>query len=76
MRKNSASKQDELLSELSLSSLEADIAYFDARLAMLKEKPASYYQEAQIRAYKELESVLGEQLRRLRHARNVNSKIE
>ncbi|PLY16617.1 MAG: hypothetical protein C0631_03200 [Sedimenticola sp.] len=61
-------------SDLSISSLEADIAYFDARLALLRETPSSYYQEAQIRAYKELENVLGEHLRRLRHARGMTWK--
>ena len=50
---------------LTLSSLEADVAYFDARLALLGEKKSSYYQLAQIRAYTELERVLSDILERL-----------
>jgi hypothetical protein len=51
---------------LTVSSLEADVAYFDARLAMLDEKTGSYYQLAQAKAYTELEKVLNELLTRLR----------
>ncbi|MCW8890272.1 MAG: hypothetical protein OQL20_06410 [Sedimenticola sp.] len=50
---------------LSVSSLEADVAYFDARLAMLGQHKESYYQLAQYRAYSELERVLKEILGRL-----------
>lgn len=76
MGTDQTSKQDTLLPELSLSALEADIAYFDARLAMLSDNPTSYYQEAQLRAYKELETVLGEQLKRLRHAKHSGFKVD
>lgn len=48
-----------------MSSLEADVAYFDARLAMLDQNKSSYYQLAQHRAYTELERVLSEILSRL-----------
>lgn len=51
---------------LTVSSLEADVAYFDARLALLNGKKSSYYQLAQLRAYTELERVLSELLVRLR----------
>jgi len=44
--------------------LEADIAYFDARLSLLKSGPASCYQEAQIKAYRALESLLMDRLSR------------
>ncbi len=47
-----------------LARLEADIAYFDARLSLLKSGPASCYQEAQIKAYRALESLLVERLSR------------
>ncbi len=50
----------------SISVLEADIAYFEARLALLNEFPESYYQEAQIKAYKELEAVLAGTLEQLK----------
>ncbi len=52
--------------KVSISSLEADVAYFDARLAMLGEEIGSHYQYAQLKAYKELEKVLAEILERLK----------
>lgn len=51
--------------KVSISSLEADVAYFDARLAMLGEDIESHYQYAQLKAYKELERILKEILARL-----------
>ncbi len=50
----------------SISALEADVAYFNARLALLSKVPESPYQEAQLRAYKRLEEVLQENLARLK----------
>ena len=47
------------------AKLEADIAYFDARLSLLRDKPTSCYQEAQIKAYRELGALLMERLSRL-----------
>jgi len=58
--------------KLSISTLEADVAYFDARIALLGGKPGSYYQEAQIRAYQELGRVLSETLQNL----NAGSRVE
>ena len=53
--------------KLSISELEADVAYFDARLALLEEgEVESFHQEAQIKAYRELERVLSGLLERLR----------
>lgn len=52
---------------LSISELEADVAYFDARLALLEGgKVESFHQEAQIKAYRELGKVLAGLLERLR----------
>lgn len=51
----------------SVSGLEADIAYFDARLAMLEKEPVTSYQKAQIQTYRALESALIGTLIRLRH---------
>ncbi|WP_275096757.1 hypothetical protein [Sedimenticola hydrogenitrophicus] len=62
----SEKKQKKKWVQLTVSSLEADVAYFDARLALLNEKKTSYYQLAQLRAYTELERVLSEVLARLR----------
>jgi hypothetical protein len=58
-------KEKKKWARLSVSSLEADVAYFDARLAMLNQKKSSYYQLAQHRAYTELERVLSDILGRL-----------
>ena len=48
-----------------ISALEADVAYFDARLALLSSPPSSRYQEAQIRTYRELSGILSGMLERL-----------
>lgn len=61
----SEKKQKKKWVRLTVSSLEADVAYFDARLALLNEKKTSYYQLAQLRAYTELERVLSDILARL-----------
>lgn len=47
------------------AKLEADIAYFDARLSLLRDGPANCYQAAQIKAYRELEALLTDRLSRL-----------
>lgn len=44
--------------KVSVSGLEADIAYFDARLSMLEDNITTTHQEAQTKAYKALESTL------------------
>ena len=49
-----------------ISSLEADVAYFDARLALLRKKNSTYHQLAQVKAYTELEHVLSRMLARLK----------
>ncbi|MCW8944276.1 MAG: hypothetical protein OQL27_05835 [Sedimenticola sp.] len=61
----SEKKEKKKWARLTVSSLEADVAYFDARLAMLGQHKESYYQLAQYRAYTELERVLTEILGRL-----------
>lgn len=63
-----ATDDDKLAEErLSISELEADVAYFDARLALLEEGGVeSFYQAAQVRAYRSLGAVLTGLLERLR----------
>jgi hypothetical protein len=46
-------------------SLEADVAYFGARLELVGE-PHTRYQAAQLKVYRALESALGDNLKRLR----------
>ncbi|MCF6280873.1 MAG: hypothetical protein L3J28_01490 [Candidatus Polarisedimenticolaceae bacterium] len=50
---------------LSISSLEADIAYFEARVEMVG-KPETFHQQAQLKAYQALERAMRETLARLR----------
>ncbi len=60
-------KKDENWPKVSVSGLEADIAYFDARLSMLEGSSATTtHQEAQARAYQALESTLIGMLLKLR----------
>ena len=59
-------KQPEKWTRLTISSLEADVAYFDARLALLDEETTNCHQLAQLKAYRELERVLSEMLARLK----------
>ncbi|MEJ1359929.1 MAG: fumarate hydratase [Candidatus Sedimenticola sp. (ex Thyasira tokunagai)] len=54
------------LAHVSISSLEADVAYFDARLTLLNGEIGSSYQRAQIQAYRGLKEVLSEMLEKLR----------
>ncbi len=59
-------KTDENWPKVSVSALEADIAYFDARLSMLARDTSTIHQEAQTRAYQALESTLIGMLLKLR----------
>ena len=56
---------------LSISDLEADVAYFEARLALLEGEPYSPYQNAQIEVYAALRSVLSGMLQKLRGGRSA-----
>ena len=44
---------------LSISVLEQDLAYFDARLSLLDDEPGSHYQVAQMEIYSTLKGTLG-----------------
>jgi len=47
---------------LSASALEADVAYFDARLSLLSDEPLTRYQRAQLKTYRTLEKLLSDKL--------------
>jgi hypothetical protein len=68
-------KSNKLRVNLNPISLEADLAYFGARLELVGE-PQTRYQVAQLKVYKALESALGENLNRLRkkEAKTVPAK--
>jgi hypothetical protein len=67
MAKGGKNKRGNGWAKLSVSGLEADIAYFDARLALLEENPSTSYQQAQKLTYTLLETTLGYNLVRLRN---------
>ena len=60
---------------LSNSKLEADVAYFEARLSMLSDKPATSHQHAQFVAYTALENILSETLQRLTEQQSRRKKL-
>ncbi len=60
---------------LTIGVLEADVAYFDARLALLEGEPGSHYQYAQIEIYGELESVLAGMLEKLHGGKTAEKGI-
>ncbi|MES9855284.1 MAG: hypothetical protein ABW166_01585 [Sedimenticola sp.] len=66
MEDKSAEKGGKPLAHVSISSLEADVAYFDARLTLLKGEVGTTHQKAQIQAYQGLKEVLSEMLNKLR----------
>ncbi|MES9826992.1 MAG: fumarate hydratase [Candidatus Thiodiazotropha sp.] len=61
----SAQESNKLRVNLNPISLEADLAYFGARLELVGE-PETQYQAAQLKVYKALETALEENLKRLR----------
>lgn len=61
----SAQESNKLRVNLNPISLEADLAYFGARLELVGE-PETRYQAAQLKVYKALEAALEENLKRLR----------
>ena len=67
-RTDAANRKEE--PKLSISDLEADVAYFEARLALLQGQPFSPYQTAQIEVYAALRSVLAGMLQKLHGGRS------
>ncbi|MEW8508590.1 MAG: fumarate hydratase [Candidatus Thiodiazotropha sp.] len=61
----SVEESNKLRVNLNPISLEADLAYFGARLELVGE-PETSYQAAQLKVYKALEAALEENLKRLR----------
>jgi hypothetical protein len=61
----SGQESNKLRVNLNPISLEADLAYFGARLELVGE-PETHYQAAQLKVYKALEAALEENLKRLR----------
>ncbi|MCG6966491.1 MAG: hypothetical protein LJE59_08265 [Chromatiaceae bacterium] len=53
-------------SRVDICSLEADMAFFEARISIAGDAPDTVYQRAQIKTYRTLGSLLGETLKTLR----------
>lgn len=51
---------------IDVPSLEADIAFFEARLSLAEHSPDSSYQRAQVKTYQTLGELLGKTLQALR----------
>ena len=66
--------EDKHWPKATISGLEADIAYFDARLSMLNDHVSTTHQEAQTKAYKALESTLIGMLLKMRMQSDNGSK--
>ncbi len=75
MTEERSTKSKKEWAKVSISSLEADVAYFDARLALLGDDIGSHYQYAQLKAYKELERILIEILARLKAKPKRKKKV-
>ena len=56
--------------KIDVSSLEADMAFFEARLSLAGESPNTVYQIAQIKTYKTLGRLIGDTLSTLKPAKN------
>jgi hypothetical protein len=54
-----------------LCSLEADLAFFEARLSLAGEAPDTAYQRAQIKTYQTLGALIGETIDTLRPRRKT-----
>ena len=54
---------------MDVSSLEADMAFFEARLSLAGETPDTKYQQAQIKAYRTLGALMGDTLKTLKQPR-------
>lgn len=58
-----------------LYSLEADIAFFEARLSFAGDAPDTMYQRAQIKTYQTLGSQMGATLERMRSLRRGARRV-
>lgn len=64
----SEQKQELLGRRVDVCTLEADMAFFDARISLAAEAPDTVYQRAQIKAYRTLGRLLGDTLEKVRPA--------
>ena len=60
-------------SRLDASTIEADMAFFEARLSLAGDDPDTLYQRAQIKTYQTLETLLGDTLERLKPKRRKSA---
>ena len=60
--------------KLDVSSLEADMAFFEARLSLAGQSPSTVYQIAQIKTYQTLGKLVGETLKSVKPVRSKSAK--
>ncbi|MDJ0739313.1 MAG: fumarate hydratase [Gammaproteobacteria bacterium] len=65
----SATEQQTKPARIDIPSIEADIAFFEARLSLADHAPDTAYQRAQVKTYQTLGRLLGETLATLRAPR-------
>ncbi|OGT91798.1 MAG: hypothetical protein A2286_14200 [Gammaproteobacteria bacterium RIFOXYA12_FULL_61_12] len=63
---NKTSDSDRRKTKVEISDIEADMAYFDARITMIGSDPETPYQKAQLKTYRILEKLLQESLEKKR----------
>lgn len=59
------------MKRIDLNALEADVAYFDARLSLAGEHPDTAYQKAQKKTYETLGRVMSSTLENLKRKRQT-----
>lgn len=59
---NKVSETDRRKAKAEISDIEADVAYFDARISLIGSDPETPYQKAQLKTYRILERLLQESL--------------
>lgn len=60
--------------KVDVSSLEADMAFFEARLSLAGQSPNTVYQIAQIKTYQTLGKLVGETLKSVKPVRSKSAK--
>jgi predicted nucleic acid-binding Zn-ribbon protein len=54
-----------------ISKTEANIAFFEARFALIQHQPDSIYKQAQLKAYQAMHKQLSDQLERLQRKQKI-----
>lgn len=71
---DASGKNGNNLIRMDVLELEADVAYFDARLCLVSDRPDTSYKKAQIKTYQTLEKSLNATLSALKKRQPVKSR--